>query len=591
MGLRKSLAWLVLAGCVPLLAACGPDPRPHLFIDTPLVSQSGNVLITFRIKHRAGDKTDVDVIYSSDGGRNFHIATVVDEANTTVGLETSEKGREHSIEWDSLADGVGTTCPVRDARIRIIPITRADKGRPDTTGDFAVNNAAFSPPTMAVEDLLGVQTDEVILFYSLFDEEGDPASLVVEQSTDGGATFLEATPTPGSEPTEDLATTPTGSSHTFTWDSVADLGFVRLDDVRLRLSVTDGTTPASCQDPVVVGPFRLDNTGVVPLLFVSSPGDPSIARVDTNTGAFTTLFSGANAPTDIVVVRQATGTALMVTDEPGDRVVVIDADTGVALANLPVQDAPRGITLLEVDSGNGPAQTAYVACSGSGSIAVLDAENFSPGATLTITNVGTDPEDVVGVSLIFGSFLYVSLPSDDAVEVIDAEMLSPTSTVVLDARLHRGPGPLAVAEASTGTFVYVGNRGSDSVAVIDTLANFPVGGALDSADFPSPEGIAALRVPGGRSLALVSCPGDDSVRAIDVGAGHVFLSTIPRAALDPRGIIALPTQFGSRAYVADAATGELGSLDLDILSATGSAFPLPTISGLGAGIQRIATDR
>ncbi len=109
--------------------------------------------------------------------------------------------------------------------------------------------------------------------------------------------------------------------------------------------------------------------------------------------------------------------------------------------------------------------------------------------------------------------------------------------------------------------------------------------------FPDPSGITSVRLPTGLDLVLVACSGDGSVRVVDVNALHSPFATVQRAAIDPRGITALATHFGSRAYVVDTSIGEVGQIDLDLLEATGMGFPLPPISGLGTGILDVTSVR
>ncbi|MCZ6603258.1 MAG: hypothetical protein O6952_09650, partial [Planctomycetota bacterium] len=152
-----------------------------------------------------------------------------------------------------------------------------------------------------------------------------------------------------------------------------------------------------------------------------------------------------------------------------------------------------------------------------------------------------------------------------------------------------GPGPITAVESAFETFLYVGNTGSSTVTVIDSLTDQVVTSALVRESFPDPSGITSIRLPTGLDLVLVSCSGDGSVRVVDVNALHSPFATVQRAAIDPRGITALATHFGSRAYVVDTSSGEVGQIDLDLLEATGMGFPLPPIPGLGTGILDVTS--
>lgn len=85
----------------------------------------------------------------------------------------------------------------------------------------------------------GVQTGEVDVIYSLTGEPSD-TDIAVSFSV-GGSSFREATEGAGGDGTEDLSVSETGDTHTFVWDSGADLDGVRADTVVIRVTPEDGT--------------------------------------------------------------------------------------------------------------------------------------------------------------------------------------------------------------------------------------------------------------------------------------------------------------------------------------------------------------
>ena len=573
------------------LAGCSPDPRATVIVDTPVGDQAGNVTIDFTLVHRSEDLVNLEVIYSTNGGVKWRPAEIIDPDTSTKGLASSEHGVSHSLEWDTVADGVGSTCSSSTTRVHILPVTAAEDGRPDTTDDFVVNNGLSTAPLVQVTTPAMVRSGEIPIQYTLTDPEGDPATIDVEYSTDGGASYAPALPASASEPTVDLLTAPTGTAHSFTWDSVGDVGFGLFSQVRMRIHATDGTTLPQCEDTQETEDFRVDNSSIVPRLFVTNPGTGDLTEVNTNTGVLSTIPTPATSPHSIAVVRLPQGTYLMVTDTAGARVVVLDAVTGAVETQLPVQGSPKGIAVARVDVLGSLQHRAYVANSASDSVTILDAETFSFSSTTHLLAAGLEPTGVVAASVLGGVSIFVTLAGENAVLEIDGNLGAIIGTIPLDPRDGERPGPIAVAEGFLGPFLYVGSMSASRVSVIDASFGTVLGSALLGVSFPTPEGITSMQVPGGRTLALVSCSGDGSVRAIDVDGGHTLYATVQRAAQDPRGIVALRTQFGSRAYVVDSATGELGQIDLDDLDATGSTFPLPAIPGLGAGILGIASSR
>ena len=587
---RTLLVVLSVGLLAALAGGCSKDPKASLRIQTPLGNQSGNVVITFTVAHRSADNVNLEVIYSTNGGAKFRPAAVVDADSSTKGLSTSKNGVEHTIEWDTVADGVALICPENQVRVHILPVTKAEDGRPDVTSDFTVNNGASSAPQTTFVNPVGVQSGDITIQYSLADPESDPASVKVEFSTDGGASFAPALPTPFSEGTTDLATNAGGMNHSFTWDSVTNTGFAVFTSVRIRILASDGSAAGQCEQPSETENFRLDNTLIVPRLYVTNPGSPDLAEVDTNTGAVRVVNAGAASPHSAIAVKQAAKTFLMVTDTAAGTVLVIDLELNTVQTAILVESAPKGIALATIDDGAGNlSRKAYVVNSGSDSVSIIDAETFTWIDDRPLGLPGSEPRDITASAIAGITFLYISLFAIDAVipidEFGDPVLLNP---IPLNGS---GPGPIAAVEGIAGSYVYVGNTATSSVSVIDTATDSVIGFALDRVSFPVPAGITSFAVPGGRTLALVSCSGDGTLRVVDVDGGHSLFATLPRAAQDPSGIVALPTHFGSRAYLVDSATGELDQIDLDLLESTGFDFPLPPITGLGPGILNITSSR
>jgi hypothetical protein len=84
---------------------------------------------------------------------------------------------------------------------------------------------ATSPPQVVLTTPSGRLRHMIPIFYTLHDFQGDRASVQVQFSRDQGhLNWKDATPGPGGDPTSDLATSPSGRTYTFVWDSLRDLG-------------------------------------------------------------------------------------------------------------------------------------------------------------------------------------------------------------------------------------------------------------------------------------------------------------------------------------------------------------------------------
>jgi hypothetical protein len=135
----------------------------------------------------------------------------------------------------------------RSADVRNNSSPHIKVGRPDTTA----NGTFYFTP-----DIL---TERYISFpFTLFDAESDLVSRVrAEYSLDGGGNWLPALP---QVPTsvQNLAATPTGTTHTFTWDTSAsgintEIVFGQSDNVVLRLFAIADIRPQANQ---AAGPYQ-----------------------------------------------------------------------------------------------------------------------------------------------------------------------------------------------------------------------------------------------------------------------------------------------------------------------------------------------
>jgi hypothetical protein len=109
------------------------------------------------------------------------------------------------------------------------------------------------------------------LAFLLRDPESNPASIRVEFSRDAGATWKSATPIAGSDATA-LATSVDGTSHTFRWNSQADLVGAS-GNVRLRVTPSDTVTGYTGYSPV----FYVTNVAPTP------PAKPASLALSTST--------------------------------------------------------------------------------------------------------------------------------------------------------------------------------------------------------------------------------------------------------------------------------------------------------------------
>ena len=109
---------------------------------------------------------------------------------------------------------------------------------------------------------------DVSIDYILTDAESDTCSILAEFSSDGGATWSTATEVSGQgDGTTDLASSPSGVSHTFAWASGNDIVNTDISNVKFRITPSDanGTGTAGATDA-----FTIDNSATNPGPIISS---------------------------------------------------------------------------------------------------------------------------------------------------------------------------------------------------------------------------------------------------------------------------------------------------------------------------------
>jgi hypothetical protein len=112
------------------------------------------------------------------------------------------------------------------------------------------------PPTCTFTAPAGPVMDDVITTLDVASPNGPTFDLVVEFSTDGGATYQGATPAASSPTVPPVPGLPVGM-HDFHWDSRGDgVGLALVQPAELRASIDDGVATSECSTAL----FDVDNT-------------------------------------------------------------------------------------------------------------------------------------------------------------------------------------------------------------------------------------------------------------------------------------------------------------------------------------------
>jgi hypothetical protein len=122
---------------------------------------------------------------------------------------------------------------------------------------------------------------EVTVTYVLESDLTVTASLEVQWSTDG-STYSAATMGTGGDGVTGLATSSAGTTHTYIWNSLTDVGSKVEDEVYLRLRANDGVADSAW---TTTSAFTVDNLPLAPALV--TPADLWFAKDTTPTCTFT----------------------------------------------------------------------------------------------------------------------------------------------------------------------------------------------------------------------------------------------------------------------------------------------------------------
>ncbi|MDP2898232.1 MAG: FG-GAP-like repeat-containing protein [bacterium] len=308
------------------------NPDSKIRVSTPRGFQKGDVPLRFTLTNSLGLPMHATVEFSLDGGANWSEATAAQGSGGLINLSSSPHGVEHAFVWDSASD---VDQNVRNiVRLRITATADADvlvtgmtssfflgalkdedkdlldddwemryfgslaydrKSDPDfdrcpnileqSLGTDPTNpSQPARTPSATVATPVEPQSGNVTISYTLVDHNADPVSIKVYYSEDGH-NWYRATPAAGTE-TSNLASSRQGVSHTFVWNSAADLRHTRHDAVRIRITPFD-TEQGSFG---ITGPFAVDNTSpeVQPCVI------PAAADAEVRAQSPDTSFAAAN---------------------------------------------------------------------------------------------------------------------------------------------------------------------------------------------------------------------------------------------------------------------------------------------------------
>ena len=222
--------------------------------------QTGTVAVRYRLRDDEGDSLSIFGEYSNDGGRTWTPATVSGPTE-----DIGRGGYEGVVDWDSAGDVPGVD--QEDILFRITP-SDLDVGEPGVSAAIHVDNS--TPPSVVVATPDGEQYGDIVIEYTIADDENDVVNVTAEYSEDGGATWLPATV---EGQLDDIYSS--GYLGSVVWRSQDDLGGTDQTDIAFRIVPADNDvgTPGRSEN------FHLDNNEI-PTISVETPAGEQSGDVE-----------------------------------------------------------------------------------------------------------------------------------------------------------------------------------------------------------------------------------------------------------------------------------------------------------------------
>lgn len=222
--------------------------------------QAGVVRVPYKLTDDENDALSILCEYSTDGGQTWTPATV---SGATEGITAG--GYAGAIEWNCAADVPGLDQD--NVLFRITPAD-LDVGAPAVSAPIHIDNS--KPPSVTLATPEGEQYGDIVIEYTLADDENDVLNIKCEYSEDGGSTWRPATV--DGQLTDIYSSAYLGS---VVWRSDQDLPGTDQTDICFRIVPADNDvgTPGKTEN------FHLDNNGI-PTIKVETPAGKQAGNVE-----------------------------------------------------------------------------------------------------------------------------------------------------------------------------------------------------------------------------------------------------------------------------------------------------------------------
>ena len=226
---------------------------------------SGDITVTFALADADGGASSIDVYYSTDGGANY-----VRTSNITGVTSGITPGSGKTIVWQSAIDVPGSGS---NARLKLIPNDGTANGTPGESPIFTANNNHL--PVISALSVTG-GTGDINIGFTLADADGNPCSIKLSYSTNGGSTWTQSSNISGA-----VGIT-SGSGRSIVWNSAADISSLQ-SNVQVKIMANDGYEDSASLTSTA---FTVNNNNL-----------PTVSNVlvSGNSGAITVTYALADA--------------------------------------------------------------------------------------------------------------------------------------------------------------------------------------------------------------------------------------------------------------------------------------------------------
>jgi len=358
----------------------------------------------------------------------------------------------------------------------------------------------------------GVQSGLVSVVYTLTSDDVTQTDVGVTYSSDGN-TFRRATEGDGGSGTENLAVSPGGTTHTFVWDSGADLEEARETAVLIRVKPEDGVGD-------ITSAITVHNARYLCAVEDRAAGRVRLYRADVVDGSLRLIGSFDTEGADPYDVTYSSG-FFLVAHESSSDVAVLQLDEGsetlLAVEGSPFRSDGPGARYLTVGGGH-----VFVSNSGGGTITVFNLDTSSGKLTLN-THSGV-PAPGCRSLVTRSSRLYVASESTGGILIFDistdGELLPNGASPITTGGLA---DPRALGFASTR--LYAANAAGTTICAFNFLGDGSLSPITGSPFTVSASGIESLVRNGTKLLGATGAGGQllslsiDSFGALSEDAG------------------------------------------------------------------------